>query len=161
MEEVNESQPKKGIEVIKVTHLRYDITNTSSNAKLIDRDMQVNTCTNRVDRYRVRLYEEIVHYGLGNGTFEIVHGFRVYSFRRTIYGWERRFKTSALAGRVDYQGSYGSGGKYIQANGKQHSIGWELATVQYGSFNEQYIYWSRGEAWGRNGCYCSYEESYP
>lgn len=148
-----------GVNEIKLNHIRKE---HKESARLVTSSFSVNSCTGTADRYRVRLYEDVVTYYIGPiGTFALDHGFKVKSFRKTIWGWDRNFATGALAGSVSYQASWGSDGKTIQANGTQHEISWPfISNFQYTETNPPSIFYSQGQGWGRDGCTCTYANSY-
>lgn len=140
---------------------RLIIEQPEAEARVISSSFRVNECTDREDRYRVRLYEEILVANKGGGIFELTYGFSVRSYRHTVWGWERRFETEALAGSVDYQASFGSDSKLITANGRQDIIGWTFVSgYNFTEFNPPEIFYSYGQGWGRNGCYCNYTGYY-
>jgi len=142
-------------------HQHEKLTIEHPEERVISGSFRVNECTDRKDRYRVRLYEDILVANKGGGNFEMVYGFSVRSFRHTVFGWERRFATSTLGGRVDYQASFGSGGYTINANGAQEIIGWTfVSSYNFTEFSRPEIYYSYGQGWGRNGCYCTYTGYY-
>lgn len=130
-------------------------------AKVISQSFQVNSCTNRSGDYRVRLYEDILVANKGNGNYEMVYGFSVHSFRHTVFGWQRRFATGYLAGRVDYQASFGFDGYTINASDPQESLGWTFVRdYNFTDSNRPEIFYSQGQGWGRDGCYCTYTGNY-
>lgn len=148
-----------GITEYKLNHIRKE---HNENSRLVTGSFSVNSCTGTVGRYRVRLYEDVITYFIGpTGTFALDHGFKVKSFRKTIWGWDRNFDTGFLAATVSYQASWGSDGKTIQANGTQNEIGWPFITnYQYNETNPPSIFNSQGQGWGRDGCTCSYSGFY-
>lgn len=148
-----------GVIEYRLNHIRKEHSET---ARFVTGSFSVNSCTGTAGRYRVRLYEDIITYFIGpTGTFALDHGFKVKSFRRTIWGWQRNFATSALAGTVYYQASWGSDGKTIQANGTQHEIAWPfISNYQYTETNPPSIFNSQGQGWGRDGCTCTYSNTY-
>ncbi len=154
----DQTNSKNHIQVNKVMWYRKETGST--NAKLIDKSFQVNNCTGEAGRYSVHLSENITHQGLGGGRFLITHSFNALSYRRTVYGYIRRFKTGYLTGRVDYQASYGSGGRTEEAGVPLHTIGAVLYEGEQSAWNANEIYWSKGVALGRDNCTCNYEEGY-
>jgi len=155
----NESLPA-GVKEYELQHIRKE---HSESARIVMGSFSVNSCTGVAGRYRVRLYEDIVTYIVGRSGwvtyYALSHGFKVKSFRRTVWGWERNFATSALRGTVNYQASWGSGGKAIQANGTQSEIAWPfISNYQYTLYSPPSIFNSQG--WGRDGCTCSYSGFY-
>lgn len=148
-----------GVTEYELHHIRKE---HSESARYVTGSFSVNSCTGTAGRYRVRLYEDIISYFIGpTGTFALDHGFKVKSFRKTIWGWDRNFDTSALAGTVYYQASWGSDGKTIQANGTQNEIRWPfVSNYQYQETNPPSIFNSQGQGWGRDGCTCSYSGVY-
>ncbi len=160
LKEVQESKSLPlGVTEYKLHHVRKEHNESS---RFVTGSFAVNSCTGTADRYRVRLYEDVITYFIGpTGTFALDHGFKVKSFRRTVWGWDRNFDTSALAGSVSYQASWGSDGKTIQANGTQNEIRWPfISNYQYTETNPPSIFNSQGQGWGRDGCTCSYSGVY-
>ncbi len=148
-----------GVKEYKLTHIRKE---HDANARLVTGSFSVNSCTGTADRYRVRLYEDVITYYIGPlGTFALDHGFRAKSFRKTIWGWDRNFDTNYLAAQVSFQADWGSDGKYISANGAQNEIAWPfISNYQYTEDNPPAIYYSTGQGWGRDGCTCTYTGYY-
>ncbi|MBN8577370.1 MAG: hypothetical protein J0L66_10535 [Cytophagales bacterium] len=148
-----------GVTEYKLHHIRKE---HNENSRIVTGSFSVNSCTGTQGRYRVRLYEDVITYFIGpTGTFALDHGFKVKSFIKTIWGWDRNFDTSALAGTVYYQASWGFDGKTIQANGTQNEIRWPfISNYQYTETNPPSIFNSQGQGWGRDGCTCSYSGVY-
>lgn len=160
LESIKKTDSKAGIKVNDIVVIRKGID--LENAKSFVRPALVNECTNKVDRYRVRMYENIdMELNATFGSTTITHSFEVHSFRHTYQGWQRRFKTSSLGGSLNFDASYGSYGGNVQAADQVHSLGKVLYTGQITRGSAVYVYYSAGQAWGRNGCYCEYAESYP
>jgi hypothetical protein len=141
---------------IKTSRREHDL------ARLVKGSFSVNSCTGTAGRYRVRLYEDVITYFIGpTGTFALDHGFKVKSFKKTIWGWDRNFDTGALAAQVTYQADWGSGSQSIRAAFAVNEIGWPFVTnYQYIDYNPPAIYYSRGQGWGRDGCTCTYQGYY-
>lgn len=167
LDNVSESQFENSIRVDIITFSTREIIPPANNAKIYsypyDKTWQVNTCTKREDRYRVRLRENITTLWRRDGyngpyTRRVIHTFEVNSFRHTYQGWQRRFKTSSLGATIITQTNYGSGtfSDYVQAATEVHTLGAELFNDLTPPAIDPEIYYSQGEAWGRNGCRCSY-----
>ncbi len=144
---------------------KYDITRIrkehDANSRYVTGSFSVNSCTGTAGKYRVRLYEDVVSYYIGpTGTYALDHGFKVKSFRKTIFG-DRNFDTWALAATVYYQASWGSDGMSITAASATNEIGWPFITnYQYIDSNPPSIFNSQGQGWGRDGCTCTYSGYY-
>lgn len=137
-----------GIQKYSITRLRRE---HSTNSRYVTGSFSVNSCTGTEGKYRVRLYEDVITYYIGpTGTYALDHGFKVKSFRKTIFG-DRNFDTWALAATVSYQASWGSDGKSITAAVATNEIGWPFITnYQYTDSYPPSIFNSQG--WGRDGC---------
>ncbi len=149
----------EGVKEYKLNHIRKE---HKEYARLVTGSFSVNSCTGTAGRYRVRLYEDVITYFVGpTGTFALDHGFKVKSFIKTVWGWERNFATGELAGSIYYQADWGSDSKIIQANGTQHEIGWPfIVGYRYVDSYPPSIFYSQGQGWGRDGCTCTYSGSY-
>lgn len=147
-----------GVKKYAINQLRKELTSYS---RYVTGSFSVNSCTGTAGNYRVRLYEDVISYYIGpTGTYALDHGFKVKSFRKTIFG-DRNFDTWALAATVYYQASWGSDGKSITAAAATNEIGWPFITnYQYIDSNPPSIFNSQGQGWGRDGCTCTYSGIY-
>ena len=157
--DLNINRLPEGIQAFQLE--RYRKTHRPENAKVITSSQNINSCTDVVNRYRVRLYEDVVIRPLGSGSWELQHQFILKSFRHTVWGWQRNFATNFLEGGVYYEADWGLGSDYIYANGTQHEIGAILKTgYRYSEITPPSIQYSSGEGWGRDGCHCTYAKNY-